>query len=183
MNNIFIESRRKKIETIKKMYPLASIVDVTSKGEYPWIRFSPFYPVGDIPVPFSDGRYSKTVEGLWQGLKVFSGNDVDESKFNVVNMKGIKRTVRKYGTVLGHRKGIEGELIGYLEARKCLYIPAYQYVLENLLGDEVDKLKSLLSERDLVLLDYEKNQDIENLSKPLSHASLIARYIKTGKIT
>jgi O-acetyl-ADP-ribose deacetylase (regulator of RNase III) len=39
---IAVESRRKKRTTIEKSWPEALVVDVTSKGEEPWVRFSPF---------------------------------------------------------------------------------------------------------------------------------------------
>jgi O-acetyl-ADP-ribose deacetylase (regulator of RNase III) len=65
-----VESRRKKRATIEKTWPGALILDVTSKGEEPWVRFSPFYPHGGIPVPNSPGTFAQSVEGLWQGLKV-----------------------------------------------------------------------------------------------------------------
>src|SRR5262245_22655287 len=58
------------------------IHDVTSRGPEPWVRFSPFFPHGGIPVPFTAGRTAMSVEGIWQGLKVFASADVDESKFD-----------------------------------------------------------------------------------------------------
>ena len=178
MHEIYVENRRKKLDSIREKYPNSVVVDVTSKAEFPWIKFSPFYPVGKIPIPFSEGCYSKTVEGLWQGLKVFESCDIDSSLFENSSMKALKRTVRKYGNVLGHRRGIAGELMGYAEARRYLYLPSYIYVLENYLVCEVNALESVLKAQDLVLLDYETNQDIENLSKPLSHASIIRSYIE-----
>ena len=54
--------------------------DVTSRGTYPWIRLSPFFPHGAIPVPFTPGRTAMSVEGIWQALKVFAAADIDESK-------------------------------------------------------------------------------------------------------
>ena len=42
----------------------AVLVDLTSKGEEPWIRFSPFYPHGDIPIPMGNGATAHSVEGV-----------------------------------------------------------------------------------------------------------------------
>ena len=182
MNKVHVASRRKKLNTLEREFPQSEIIDVTSKADQPWVKFSPFYPHGNIPVPFSDGVHSYSVEGLWQGLKVFDSHDVDHSKFEVKNMKGIKRTVRKYGTVLGHRKGVNGsELFSYLDARKVIYIPSYQYVLDNLVQAELDELMRILERKDVVLLDYETNANIEDLSKPLSHASLIAAHLNNSR--
>jgi len=178
MKSINISSKRKKLDNIKKEFPGAQIIDVTSKATLPWQKFSPFFPVGNIPIPLSDGHFSQTIEGMWQGLKVFENHDIDLSRCNITNMKNIKRTVRKYGRVLGHKRGVEGTvLLTYIEARQQIYVPAYNYVLEHFLTPEIEKLTQLLQEQDLVLLDYETNEDILNPRKPLSHASLIAKFI------
>ena len=117
-----------------------------------------------------DAVTSQSVEGVWQGLKVFESEGVDPSKFDVANMKGIKRSVRTRGKVLGHQFG--DELLSYREARERIYLPKYRFILENRLGGELAKLREF---DEVVLLDYETNGDIDDLSKPLSHASLIAR--------
>ena len=93
-------------------------------------------------------------------------------------MKNIKRTVRRFGKPLGHRKGVHGtELLGYIEARKQIYIPTYRWVLENKVSDIIERLRSASnSGKTIVLLDYDTNDDVENAKKPLSHASLIKAY-------
>ena len=63
---------------------------------------------------------------------MFENCDVDVEMFKNDTMKNIKRTVRRFGRALGHRKGVNGtELLGYIEARKQIYIPTYKWVLEN----------------------------------------------------
>jgi hypothetical protein len=176
---IVVESKHKKIDTIRKQHPEGLIVDVTSRGPKPWLKFSPFYPHGNIPVPFSPGYVSESVEGVWQGLKVFESVDVDVTRFQIRSMKGLKRTVRQYGRVLGHRKGVHGEsLLPYREARFQIYLPTYKWMLEHCLQAELDELKRASETQQVVLLDYETNTEVENLSKPLSHASLIVKYLE-----
>jgi hypothetical protein len=175
---IFIESKKKGAKTLAKLYPKAEIIDVTSKGIEPYVRLSPFYPHGNIPVPFSPNTFSYSVEGIWQGLKVFEQADIDTSKFEVTNMKGIKRTARKFGKPLGHRKGVNGtELLDYLTARKQIYLPSYAWLLQNKTTSEVDQLTQIALRQDLVLLDFETNSEIDNTKKPLSHAALIKKFI------
>lgn len=176
---IFIENRKKSIKTLKKLYPNAEIIDVTSKGEEPYIRLSPFFPHGNIPIPFSENYLSESVEGIWQGLKVFKNEDIDPTKFTIKNMSGIKRTVRKFGTPLGHRQGVNGnELLDYISARKKIYMKAYAYILENHVKNIIDKLGEKAQKQDIVLLDYDTNDDIENVKKPLSHASLLKKHLE-----
>lgn len=176
---IIIESKRKKSETILRQYPDAILADVTSGAKDGLIKLSPFYPHGGIPVPFSEGYTATCVEAIWQGLKVFESSDVDTSLFDNDTMKGLKRTVRKYGTPLGHRKGVNGtELLGYIEARKLIYIPTYKWVLENKVANIIERLRESSKTKTIILLDYDTNADIDNPKKPLSHASLIKAYVE-----
>ena len=176
---IIIESKRKRPETILKQYPDAILADVTSGAKDGLVKLSPFYPHGGIPVPFSDGSTATCVEAIWQGLKVFEGCDVDVEMFKNDTMKNIKRTVRRFGRPLGHRKGVNGtELLGYIEARKQIYIPTYKWVLENKVAHIIERLREANKTKTIVLLDYDTNADVENAKKPLSHASLIKAYVE-----
>lgn len=176
---IVIESKKKSLETIKKQYDGAYIFDVTSHATDQFVKLSPFYPNGGIPVPFSEGKVAACVEGIWQGLKVFEDYDIDPSRFSIRNMKNLKRTTRKFGKCLGHRKGIKGEeLLGYIEARKLIYLPSYKWVLENRCADLVKLIRIIAQKKTVVLLDYETNSDVLDPKKPLSHASLIKAYIE-----
>jgi hypothetical protein len=175
---IIIESKKKILESLKAQYPDAMIIDVTSHAQDEFVKFSPFYPNGGIPVPFTDD-IAVSVEGIWQGLKVFENIDVDPTFFSKRDMKNLKRTVRKYGPCLGHRKGVHGEeLLGYIEARKLIYLPSYKWVLENKLQKLVTAVRIISKNKPVVLLDYNTNPDVNNPKKPLSHASLIKAYIE-----
>ena len=177
---IIIESKRKKLQTILKKYPGAIPADVTSAATDGLVKLSPFYPHGGIPVPFSEGFTATCVEAIWQGLKVFESCDVDIQMFKNDTMKNIKRTVRRFGKPLGHRKGVYGtELLGYIEARKQIYIPTYKWVLENKVANIIERLRTASNEgKTIILLDYDTNADVENAKKPLSHASLIKAYVE-----
>ena len=129
--------------------------------------------------PVSDGVTAACVEGIWQALKVFESEDVDQSKLHVPNMKGLKRTVRRLGKVKGHRQGVDGdELLDYRTARELIYLPVYKWVLENCLQDELNQLRQIAAKSTVVLLDYTTNGDIDDLSKPLSHSVLVKRYLE-----
>lgn len=176
---IIIESKRKKPATILKKYPGAILADVTSGAKDGLVKLSPFYPHYGIPVPFSEDYTATCVEAIWQGLKVFEGCDVDVEMFKNETMKNIKRTVRRFGKPLGHRKGVNGsELLGYIEARKLIYIPTYRWVLENKVIDIIERLREASKTKTIVLLDYDTNADAENPKKPLSHASLVKAYVE-----
>lgn len=177
---IIVESKRKKIETLQKQYPGAVIADVTSNSDNnQLVKLSPFYPHGNIPVPNSHGVTASCVEAIWQGLKVFESCGVDVKMFGNNTMKNIKRTVRKYGRPLGHQYGLDStELLDYITARKRIYIPSYQWVLENKVQDIVARLREATKSKTIVLLDYETNGDVDDPKKPLSHAALIKAYVE-----
>jgi hypothetical protein len=176
--SIVVESKRKSHETITQAYPNARILDVTSRGSQPWVKFSPFYPHGNIPVPLSPGFTAASVEGIWQGLKVFAHADIDVTAFTNTRMTGLKRTARTYGSVQGHRAGVNGTtLLSYTDARYEIYLPAYRWVLEHCLQAELKQLQDMHQSQTVILLDYETNGNIKNLTRPLSHAALIVKYL------
>lgn len=176
---IIIESKRKKIENILKKYPDAVIADVTSNAKDGLVKLSPFYPHSGIPVPFSEGVTAECVEGIWQALKVFENEGIDRKMFRNNTMKNIKRTVRTHGKVLGHQKGVNSsEILGYVEAKHQIYIPAFKWVLENKVSNIIERLKNASKDKTIVLLDYNTCCDVDSPSKPLSHAYLIKAYIE-----
>ncbi len=176
---IIIESKRKKLESILKNHPGAIIADVTSHAKDSLVQLSPFYPHYGIPVPFSEGWTAACVEGVWQGLKVFEKEDIDVDMFKNDTMKNIKRTVRRFGKPLGHRKGVNGsELLGYIEARKLIYIPTYKWVLDNKVASIINSMKEASKTKTIVLLDYNTNCDVDDPTKPLSHAFLVKAYVE-----
>ena len=176
---IIIESKRRKTENILKEYPGAILADVTSQAPDGLVKLSPFYPHGGIPVPFSPGWTATCVEAIWQGLKVFEHADIDTEIFKNNTMKNLKRTVRRFGKPLGHRRGVNGkELLGYIEARKEIYVPTYRWVLEHKVQKIIERLREASRTKTIILLDYNTNCDVDDDSKPLSHAYLIKAYVE-----
>ena len=179
---IYVVNKKRKIENIKKDFPNAVILDITSssnnkKGK----MLSPFFPHGNIPIPFTKNKKATCVEAVWQGLKVFESHDISLSTFDNDTMKDVKRSIRKNGRLLGHRKGIYGtEILGYFEARMKIYLPTYKWVLENVeeVKKIIDKIKEHSKNNDIVLLDYNINIDFRDITKPLSHAGLVKLYIE-----
>lgn len=179
MNTLLIKNKKAKLEKLLTEFPDALIIDVTSQGVEPWVRFSPFYPHGNIPIPFSKPHTADSVEGIWQGLKVFEREGIDTSKFHNKSMKNIKRSIRTRGPIIGHQQGINSSAtLTYLEAREKIYIPSYYWVLKNCIPDLVITLQKKLLLQTVVLLDYQVNDDPKDPSTPLSHAALIKKYLE-----
>ncbi len=174
---IVIKNKRCKEEKLLAEFPGAIVIDVTSKGKGEWQRLSPFYPHGGIPVPGRVG-VACSVEGVWQGLKVFENEGIDVTTFRNNTMRGIKRTVKTHGRILGHQLG--DEIVDYLTARRQIYVPTYNWMLENKCQEQVRKIKALSAQRTVILLDYNTNENIDDPKTPLSHASLIKAYVEKG---
>ena len=170
-----------KWDVLRNKYPFASIIDVTSASPSHFKKFSPFYPHGNIPVPYSPGWSSFSVEGIWQGLKVFECSGMDTRLFYNSTMRNLKRPSKKGNRVLGHRQGVHGslfKLMNIAEARRQIYLPSYLWVLEHNLADLVEELKHQAETLDIVLLDFNTGIDIEDPTTALSHAGLIKAYIE-----
>jgi hypothetical protein len=157
---VLVASRRR--TRLSLDFPGALILDVTSRGAEPWIRLSPFYPHGGIPVPGRPDRTSQSVEGIWQALKVFATEPEDLTKLDITTLKGIKRTARRLGPPLGHR--LNGRLLSYEQARRLIYLPAYHWMLDHRAAALLARLRELTSHQTVVLLDYTTNGDVTDLS-------------------
>ena len=175
---IIVESKKKPIESILLDYPDATVIDVTNRADGGWVKLSPLYPHGGIPVPFSPGYTAESVEGIWQGLKVFEKEGISQKVMHKMGMSGLNRTGKKLGAYLGHQKGIESnELLDELESRKQIYIPTFEWVLEKRCKSLLEKLRIYSENGIVVLLDNGTNSDVENLKKALSPAALLVRFI------
>ena len=183
---VYVKSRRASAATragwrghLRVQHGTVELLDLTSRGPQPWVQFSPFYPHAGIPVPFMSDATSQSVEGIWQALKVFEHEGVDAAKLAITSMTGLKRAARTRGRVLGHQAGLHGtQLLSYGEARRTIYLPSYRWVLDHRLQDLVQHIQRLAAGGAIVLLDYETNSDVDNLSKPLSRAGLVAAYLE-----
>lgn len=180
---IVVANKKRKMEKLQEEYPGAIIFDITSSSSYKGGQLlSPFYPHKNIPIPGdSRGMTAYSVEGIWQGLKVFENAGIDMRSFRNDTMKDVKRTVRKFGRPLGHQYGVYSkELLSYLDAKRLIYAPSYKYVLENVpeVKAIIEKIRQKAQECDIVLLDYNTNPDNREASKPLSHAELVKMYIE-----
>lgn len=181
---IFVENKKCKPQTLKKRHPNALVVDVTSTSPDSSVRvLSPFFPHFNVRIPFTspEEMTATCVEAVWQGLKVFQSEDIDLGTLRNASMQNIKRTARRFGQPLGHRKGIHGtELLNYYDARMLIYLPTYKWVLDNIptAHNAVMRLKEMSLTKDIVLLDYNTNTEFRDISKPISHAGLIKLYIE-----
>ena len=168
----------------KKLPLQGVVVDVTSYADTAYEKFSPFFPHKDeddgrpllLQVPcMPPGTPTLSVEGAWQGLKVFEKQGPCFEHFFHIGAKDMKRNAsKKRGAIKGHHAtGCEERLLDYITARKRIYIQLYNQLLD-LPGVQIllEELYEKHLSMDIVLLDCQTNCDIDN-PKPLAHAALI----------
>ena len=189
---IVVESKKKSIESILLDYPDATILDVTDQADGGWVKLCPLYPHGDIPVPFSPGYTAETVEGIWQGLKVFEHEGVSLKVMHIMGMTGIKRTGKKLGAYLGHQKGMESdELLDEVEARKLIYDHVLNNIDEKIIfNDAKTTLQEMVQEKHYHVTyelisesgpDHEKTFEVKCYMNSLSGASGTGRSKKQAE--
>ncbi len=171
MAQITFLSRKEGEELARQQNPQKLAFDVSSYAPTPYNVFSPFTysPKFEIPVPGGqEGKIAHSVESIWQGLKLIDG----ATDFDLFERRPYKRK----GLVDGHL--YNGKLIGVEEARWKIYLPAYQYYVEQYVPrSTIDSL--LIPQREgkrVFVYDVEDNGDITN-PKPLAHASVLALYL------
>lgn len=142
-------------------------IDVSSYGHAPFNIFSPYShsEKHKIPVPGNESERADSVEGIWQGLKDF-GAGIDTGLFH-------GRPRKRKGLPKGHV--YKDRIIGLSDARRQIYMPAYTYhVVNNALTLEVvQRIEDLSAEGNVLVYDF-NGGTIDDLTQPLSHASLLA---------
>src|SRR5262245_36944379 len=148
----------------------ALMYDVSSYADHPFCAFSPMWVPGGIPVPGWPGQTSDSVEGVWQGLKVIRGKIAPR----LFRGKGVKRGGKKPE---GHRYG--DQVIGYAEARRKIYLPAYEWVLANRIDPALIQtfLERARAGQQQFFHDLGDNGDLNNLEEAIAHSSLLVRYL------
>jgi len=153
-----------------KNLPTGSVVfDVSSYAPEPYCMLGPMWVHGGIPVPGMPGETSDTVEGVWQGLKVIRGK-IAKRYFHG---PGAKRG----GKPSGHKFG--GKELSIVEARRRIYIPAYEWMLENRIAPELIRgfIDAALAGTTQHFHDVGDNGNPNDPDQPLAHAAVLVQYI------
>ena len=145
-------------------------IDVSSSAEPPLNQLSPFYAHGGIPVPGMPNKTSDSVEGIWQGLKVIRGRTAPRFFVGAGQKRGGKPT--------GHQFAASERLLGLTDARRKIYIPAYEWMLENCVDAGILDDIVALAFRGVpqYFYDREDNGSIDR-DQPLAHARVLVDFL------
>jgi hypothetical protein len=147
----------------------AVVIDVSSYADPPYCTLSPMWPHGGIPIPGLPGQTSDSVEGIWQGLKVIRSQTAPR----LFRGPGQKRGGKPAGHQFGDR------LLGIVEARRRIYLPAYEWMLENradpgLLEEFLGRARQGVTQ---YFHDVSDNGDINDPDEGLAHAAVLVQYL------
>lgn len=157
------EKYEENAKVARKNFPKAVVLDVTIKGAMG--RLDPDFPLGRIMVP-GKRIQALSVNGAWEGLKVFSKKkEIDEKWMCDEKKVGKKRCCKSWGKMEGLM--IEGELISVEESKK-IFEEIYKETIKERFGNMIEGLKKEAEKRPIVLLDYEEGSE-----KPFNHVEIL----------
>ncbi len=145
------------------------VIDVSSYAEPPYCKLSPMWVHGGIPVPGTRGETSDTVEGVWQGLKIIRGQTAPR----YFRGPGAKRGGKPSGHLFGTKQ------LAITDARRLIYIPTYEWMLENRISPELIQqfIDTAFAGTVQYIHDVGDNGDPNDANQPLAHAAVLVRYL------
>lgn len=143
-------------------------------------RMNPFYYNAEnkIPVPGQAGLTAQSVESVWQGLKIVDGL-TEFAMFGQAPWKRPPDNERGDGYKYEESVFLYGNLtLNLLLARFLIYLPAYLYVLHNVVEDNIiDEINTALDEgRDVCFYDWDCNMLINDIKSSFSHSAILASF-------
>lgn len=148
-------------------------IDMSNRSDNKTAYLSPYFPWGNIPVPFSTGQTAESIMAIWEGLKVFEGSNIDTNVFSYKNMDLIKHSRVGLGNLKGYRKGLNYDYIyDEDEAFKRIFIHSYRFILEYKAYEMVNWLRNNIR-RNIILVD----DLLEAIPQQLTPANLLKLYV------
>lgn len=136
---------------------------------------SPFSVSGmRIPVPGHPGLTSKSVEAIWQGLKVIDGET------DLILLESDRPKKRKCEPYAETCFAYAGRVIGMAEARMRIYRPAYKFLVDVIAPpvflDHIIRIHR--GGLDQFFHDVDDNADIHDVTRSYSHSALFVELMK-----
>jgi uncharacterized protein DUF6939 len=146
-----------------------------------WRTLCPFHAFAEpvLPVPGQPGMAARSVEGVWQGLKIVDGRTDLEQLTTSTPVKRPPDQLRgpdfPYAAsqfVFADRK------IDLVTARWLIYLPVFVALLRDSVPAEVHEeiWSAIDSGREVLFYDWDDNFDIEDHRSSFSHSSVLHRW-------
>jgi hypothetical protein len=160
-------------------------VDTLAAGDVGMQRWRPLCPfnvleTAELPVPGRPELRSRSMEAVWQGLKVVEGR-LDLDQLTSVPHKRPPDDQRREDYRYADSEFMLGEkTLDLVTARYLIYLPTYLFVLSYAVS--TDLLASiedwLATGRDVAFYDWDANMDIDDGRSSFSHSALLARWFE-----
>lgn len=160
-------------------------IDCTSNGS--WSTLSPFF-LGPVNVcPFDEVIVSQNVENAWQYSKCFHENRDEYIKWAKQGFSNKK--VNRFPMGRGAKPMYslhKGQQLGYIDARKQIYVPLYSEAVEKYASKKLNQLRQMYRDgKHIALIDYDGYSDyksfdevLNNPHKIMGHAFVLEHLIK-----
>lgn len=147
--------------------------------------FSPFLNQGPIEL---GELVSKNVENLWQYTKVYKQHVDNPNEWIKWRDNGLKDSfANRYPMGKGSKPEFSyfnNKKLGYIDARKEIYIPAFWQKLDRYCQSQINTLMDMLTVTDVWLWDFDgrhNNQswedNVNDEQESLGHAFVIKKYV------
>lgn len=159
------ENYEENVKAARKIFPRALVFDVTAVGAMK--KLDPGCPVGRVEIPGRERMKALSLQGVWEGLKVFKKNDEIDEKWMTDERKiGRKRGFKNWGEMIGIR--VNGELMREEEGRKMMR-EIYEKMIRERFGRILDGIRREAERKTVVLLDYKE----ENKDRVFNHTEVL----------
>lgn len=178
----------------KSSYSDRLVINTTSQSMNDWTReFSPFF-LG--PIPLYGDMTARCMENAWQYAKVYPQHvDVRGQPRDLywqwAQMGWSARRACRYPMGRGARPAFslwDGQKLGYVEARKRIYVPLYRDALAQ--TDAFRRLVEIAKERPIALWDFDGYDHraegvslkdvLDDDTRPMGHAFVIKAMLLAG---
>ena len=138
--------------------PKYQMINVTSKSSSEFKALSPFF-LGPVTIePYEGEKLSCNVfENAWQYSKIYKGYE-DKEKYLTWAKKGFEAKKANRFPMGRGKKPLhslyKGNELKYIEARKKIYCPLYEFAVLNYASKEFDKLKEM-AKKGISIFDYD----------------------------
>jgi hypothetical protein len=132
-----------------------AVFDVTTAGGYPYRALSPML-LG--PVPLYAGMWSRNMENAWQFAKVYAGYETPDVYWPWAQRGWDSDRAVRYPMGRGTKPLYSlwaGDRLGYVTARRRIYVPLYAQAVRMHALDTYLQLRSLACQGDVVLRDFD----------------------------
>ena len=186
MKQVKFCTREQGLEILAERNRNRTAFDVLSYAPYPFRMLSPFFYWRELGLNLKlivpeQSMYAYSVESIWQGSKIIDG----KTNFDMFKSRPYKRPSKhesEFSKVKGFLLGNE-IITDYVEARKKIFVPAYTQMYNKFRYNPLINSANLaihanlLNNIEVFLYDVDDNPNIEDISKPYSHAALLVDLI------